>query len=151
MFWNVVLPVSIYWLLFFVVHFIMVEYGQAYLYDEATPHFGLKVLMGSFLLAAMAAYFRPNFATMFTNDLHWTALQALAWVGVFIILYQFHPWHALALALAGLVAMPGLATMTVDSLSQPRRVAPRPNSLPTTPHRGSLSPTPAPAKPQAPR
>ncbi len=148
MLWNVVLPLFIYWLLFFVVQFIMVEYAQTYLYEETTPYFGLKVLIGSGLLAAMATYFRPNFATMLTNDIHWTALQALAWVGIFTLLYQFHPWHALALGLAGLVSVPALATMTIDSLSRSERVVSRPTPQPVAPHRGSLNPTPATPRPQ---
>ena len=148
MIWNVVLPIAIYWFMFFVVQYILIEYGQAYLYDETIPRFGLKVLVGSLLLAMLAARFHPSFVTMFTNHLHWTLLQALAWVGIFTLLYQFQPLHALALGLMSFLFVPGLATMTVDSLAQPRRtIAPiRPG--PTGPYRGSLStPTPAPVNP----
>jgi len=144
MFWNVVLPILIYWLMFFVVQYILLEYGQSYLYDETTPHFGLKVLAGSFLLALMAARFHSNFVTMFTTNIHWTLLQALAWVGIFTLLYQFQPLHALSLGLMGLVLVPPLGAMTVDSLSQPRRPIIARDRGPLGPYRGSLSAPPPP-------
>jgi hypothetical protein len=156
MFWTVVLPIAIYWLMFFVVQYILLEYGQPYLYDETIPWFGLKVLAGSFVLAMLAARFHPSFDTMFTNNIHWSLLQAMAWVGIFTLLYQFQPLHALSLGLMSFVFVPGLATMTADSLSQPRRPVVTREAAPTGPHRGSLvTPTPAapvhpPGQPAAP-
>ena len=40
-------PLLIYWLLLFVACYIVVEYGQNYLYDEPTPNVALKVALGS--------------------------------------------------------------------------------------------------------
>lgn len=140
----ILLSFLIYWLLFFVVHYIIVEYGQPYFYDETTPRFGLKVLAGSFLLALLAQWLKPGFDTMFTTAVHWTLLQAIAWFVVFTVLYQFHPPHALALGLASLVILPGLATMTIGSLAQSGRTLP-PAVSPTGPHRGRIGgirPTP---------
>jgi hypothetical protein len=53
-------PFLIYWLVMFVVSYIAVEVGQDLFYDEVTPHAGLKVTAGSFLLAAMLTYFHPR-------------------------------------------------------------------------------------------
>ena len=59
----------------------MVEFGQNFFYDEATPGVALKVAIGSFLLAAMLSWTRSDFATMFTSDFYKTALQAIVWSG----------------------------------------------------------------------
>src|SRR5262245_64229179 len=95
----IIFPFLIYWLVMFVISYIAVEVGQDQLYDANTPMAGVKVAGGSFLLAAMLTYFRPTLDSMFTNGLPWTILQALVWIGVFLFIYQFHPWHALAIAL----------------------------------------------------
>ena len=121
MLFSTLVSFLVYWLLFFVVNYSLVEYGQRYLYDEATPHFGPKVAAGSFLLAALACWLRPGFDTMFTSHIHLTALQALAWVAVFALLYQFHLPHALAIGLTAMLILPGLATMTAESLTRPRQ------------------------------
>src|SRR5947209_3817949 len=92
-------PFLIYWLVMYVISYIAVEIGQDTLYDEVTPMSGWKVAAGSFLLAAMLTYFHPTFDSMFTTSIAWTVLQAMVWCGVFILIYQFHPWHGLAIAL----------------------------------------------------
>lgn len=148
MIFSTVIPFLVYWLLIFVVNYVVVEYGQNYLYDEATPKFGLKVLGGSFLLAALATWLRPSFDTMFTNTFHWTALQALAWVGVFLLLYQFHPPHALLIGLTAMVIVLGLATMTAESLTRPRQTLAPTNTRNNGPVRRPLTPPPA-AQPAA--
>jgi len=125
MFFSALVAFLVYWLLIFVSNYVLVEYGQNYLYDEATPRFGLKVALGSFLLALLAWRLRPGFDTMFTSGIHWTALQAIAWAVVFTVLYQFHPTHGLGIGLASMLIVVGLATMTADSLTRPgRTIAP---------------------------
>jgi hypothetical protein len=122
--WTIVVPLLIYWLVMFVLSYIAVEIGQDQLYDEVTPKSGLKVAGGSFLLAAMLTLFRhkglpATFESMFTDNLIWTVLQALVWIGVFLFIYQFHPWHALAIALPLMLISSGFATMGVDSVTKP--------------------------------
>ena len=153
MFVSTLIAFLVYWLLIFVVNYIVVEYGQNYLYDEPTPHFAAKVLGGSCGLAVLATILRPSFDTMFTNSIHWTALQAVAWVLVFMLLYEFHPPHALLIGLIAMVTVPGLATMTSESLTRPRVVTAPPSSRPTGPiRRPAAGPTPiAPAPAPAPK
>jgi len=142
MFWSFV----IYWLVTFVGCFIVVEIAQDTLYDETTPRAGLKVGGGSFLLALLLTYFHPSFETMFTNDFFYTVFQAIVWFGVFTLILQFHPWHALGLSLLTLVLIAPLATMGVDSMLAPSaQTARRTSSAATQPVRKSLSPPPAPA------
>ncbi len=137
----------VYWLLIFVSNYVLVEYGQNYLYDESTPRFSLKVAGGSFLLALLAWRLRPAFDTMFTTAVHWTALQAIAWVVVFTVLYQFHPQHALGIGLLAMVIVLGLATMTVDSLTRPGRTIAPVNTGTGGPVRRPLTPPPSPPAP----
>src|SRR3954471_9716913 len=118
-------PFLIYWLVMFVLSYIAVEIGQDQLYDEATPMAGLKVACGSFLLAAMLTYFRPTFESMFTTNIAWTVFQAIVWCGVFILIYQFHPWHGLAIALPLMLITSGFATMGVESVTKPSSRAPQ--------------------------
>jgi len=150
--WTIFWSLMIYWLVAFVGCFIVVEIAQDTLYDETTPRAGLKVGVGSFLLAALMTYFHPSFDTMFTNDFFYTVFQAIVWFGVFTLILQFHPWHALGLSLLTLVLVAPLATMGVDSMLAPRAQTARRASpaAANKPVRKSLSPPPAPAKAAAP-
>src|SRR5262245_41070600 len=116
---TIIGTVLIYWLVMFVISYIAVEIGQDQLYDEVTPMAGWKVSGGSLLLALMLTYFHPTFESMFTTNLAWTVFQALVWIGVFLFIYQFHPWHALAIALPLMLIASGFATMGVDSVMKP--------------------------------
>src|SRR4051794_14599555 len=118
---TMIWPLLIYWLGGFVGCYVVVEFGQDQLYDEVTPHVGLKVAGGSLLLAilltALKYYGVPaSYLTMFTDNIIWTLLQAIVWTGVFILVFRFHPWHGLGLGLATMLLVSGLATMGVDSL-----------------------------------
>ena len=126
MLWTVIVPLLVYWLVFFTIHFILVEYGQSYLYDESTPSTGLKVTLGSFMAAVAATYFRPSFDTMFTTYLQWTALQALLWFAIFTVLYQFQPQHAVGISLVSFLLFSGLTSMAVDGMTKAS-----PTALPT--------------------
>jgi hypothetical protein len=138
-------PFLIYWLAMFVISYIAVEIGQDQLYDESTPNAGLKVAGGSFLLAAMLTYFHPTFDAMFTSSLAWTVFQAIVWCGVFILIYQFHPWHGLAIALPVMLITSGFATMGVDSILKKTPVQRTGSSLiKSQPVRRSLGPTATP-------
>lgn len=142
-------PFLIYWLVLFVACYTVTELGQDQFYDEVTPRVGLKVAAGSLILAALATWLRPSFETIFTANIAWTMLQAIVWFFVFMLIFEFHPWHALALSLVTMVLVTGLATMGVDSLTKSTRTLPPVRSRPANePIRKSLSapPAPAPAK-----
>jgi hypothetical protein len=141
-------PFLIYWLAMFVISYIAVEIAQDQLYDESTPMAGLKVAGGSFLLAAMLTYFHPTFDAMFTSSVAWTLFQAIIWCGVFILIYQFHPWHGLAIALPLMLITSGFVTMGVDSVMKPRPTARTGSSMiKSKPVRGPLGPTSVPNPP----
>jgi hypothetical protein len=152
-------PLLIYWLVVFVSSYVVVEIGQDQLYDEVTPRAGLKIAAGSLLIAAVLTWLRyrgdaVSYESMFTSNFMWTALQGIIWFGVFTLIYQFHPWHALGLGLATMVLVSGLATMGVESLLSKDAAAAvtRAAAVPTRPVRQSLSPgglAPAAATPPA--
>jgi hypothetical protein len=138
-------PFLIYWLVMFVLSYIAVEIGQDTLYDEVTPKSGWKVAGGSFLLAMMLTYFHPTFDSMFTTSIAWTVLQAIVWCGVFILIYQFHPWHGPAIALPVMLITSGFATMGVDSILKKTPVQRTGSSLiKSQPVRRALGPTATP-------
>ena len=56
---------------------------------------------------------------MFTTNIIWTVFQAIVWFGVFTLIFQFHPWHALGLGILTMLLVSGLATMGVDSMLKP--------------------------------
>ncbi len=148
MLWSMLVPFLVYWLVVFVVSYMLVEYGQGFLYDEATPHVGLKVGLGSLLLAALMAWSRPSFETMFTDDIAWTVLQVIAWFAVFTLLYQFQPLHAFSISSVTMLLVAGIASLGVDSMTRPR---PHPGASALTsttrkPIRAPLGPPRAPAK-----
>ncbi|MBY0396091.1 MAG: hypothetical protein K2X91_06410 [Thermoleophilia bacterium] len=113
----------VFWLIFFVAHLTAIEIAGDQFYDEVVPHSAARAAVGSAALAALGAWCRPTFDTMFTNDIAWTLLQAIAWFLVFLFVYQFHPWHALGVSLVTMVLVSGLASLGVDSLTRPRVVS----------------------------
>jgi hypothetical protein len=115
MFWPIFVFL-VYWVILFVVCFIVSEYSQKFLYDEATPMLGWKVAGGTFLMALLLARFRTSYDTMFTSEIHWTLLQAIIWVVLFAFLFRFHFLHAAAIGLGTFVVVSGLASIGVDSL-----------------------------------
>ncbi len=142
----------IYWLVLFVGCYVVIEIGQDQLYDEVTPYVALKVTGGTLLLALLLTWIRPSYDSMFTTSVGWTVLQALVWVGVFMLVFRFHPWHALGIGLATMLLVSGLATMGVNSILSPTPVvATRPGALATSkPVRQSLTPPPSSAPASAP-
>lgn len=110
----------VYFLILFVVSYIVVEYGQNYFYDEVTAGAPAKVAIGALLLALMMTWTKSNLATMFTEQIQWTVLLAILWTGVFILIYQFQPWHGFGLAMATLLIFAGMSTIVVDSLFSPK-------------------------------
>ena len=119
--WTIIFTLLIYWLVMFVACFVVVEIGQDQLYDEVTPHAGLKVAAGSLLIAILLTVLRKNglsvsYESMFTTNIMWTVLQGVVWFGVFTLIFQFHPWHALGLGVATMLLVTGLSTMGVESL-----------------------------------
>ncbi len=147
-------PFLIYWLVMFVACFVVVEIGQDQLYDEVTPRVGLKVTGGSALIAmvmtALRFYgFPASFESMFTSNIAWTLFQGVVWFGVFTLIFQFHPWHALGIGTATMLMVSGLATMGVESILSrpaPTSAAARPFA-PTKAVRQSLSPSSGAAQP----
>jgi hypothetical protein len=150
-------PFLIYWLVLFVACFVVVELGQDQLYDEVTPHAGLKVAGGSLILAVLLTALRwaehpASFESMFTTNIIWTLLQGIVWAGVFILIFQFQPWHGLGLGLATMLLVTGLATMGVESLlAKPAATTQAARStVPNQPVRQSVSPIAPTAPAQAP-
>ncbi|MGC8640305.1 MAG: hypothetical protein ACP5XB_10565 [Isosphaeraceae bacterium] len=147
----------IYWLVIFVGIYVVTEIGQDQLYDQVTPHVGLKVGGGSLLIALMLAAFyskgaAASFDAMFTTNIMWTILQAIVWFTVFTLILQFHPWHALGLGIATMLLVQGLATMGVSSMLNPApSTVNRPAAAVSKPVRQSLAPPPpaAPVKKEA--
>jgi hypothetical protein len=114
----------IYWLVVFVGCYVVVEIGQDQLYDQVTPRVGLKVAGGSLILALVLTAFYAkglpaSYESMFTTSLIWTIFQAVIWFGVFTLIFQFHPWHALGLGILTMLFVSGVATMGVDSILKP--------------------------------
>jgi hypothetical protein len=149
-------PLLIYWLVMFVACFVVVEVAQDQLYDQVTPRAGLKVSSGSLLIAMLLTWLKArgvpvSYLSMFTSDFAWTVLQGIVWFGVFTLIFQFHPWHALGLGLVTMVMVTGLATMGVESLlakDAPNAAATR-AVVPSQPVRQSLSPAPGAGQPAA--
>jgi hypothetical protein len=154
--WTLFFTFVVYWLVAFVGCFTAVEIAQDALYDEVTPRAGLKVTLASLILAAAMTYFHPSFESMFTANLLSTLLQGIVWFVVFVLVLQFHPWHALGLGLLLMCLVSPLATMGVDSMLAPDAQAARlrAGTTPavTKPVRESLSPAGPAAKavPKAP-
>jgi hypothetical protein len=139
--------ILIYWLVYFVASYAVVEVMQDWLYDEVLAK-GWQLAAGTLALAALSAWLRPSFDTMFTSDIAWTVLQAIAWFLVFM-LFQFHPKHAVGLGPLVMVLASGLATLGVDSLTKPSRtlapVQARPSNEPIRKSLSAPPPPPAPA------
>lgn len=127
---GVIWQFLLYTFICFVVSFILVEYGQKYLYDEVTPYVGLKVLGGAVLMGGLLTWTKSSFDTMFTADVPYTALLALAWAAVFILCFRFQPAHGAVFALVAVLLLPGMATIVVQSMTTAR-----PNPATTTPGR----------------
>jgi hypothetical protein len=123
----------IYYLILFAACYVVVEFGQNYFYDEATPGVAVKVAAGTFLLAAMLSWTRSDFATMFTSDFYKTALQAIVWSGVFILVFRFHPWHGFGIGVATMVLLTGLSTIAADSMLRKKTEARIDTSVGTRP------------------
>ena len=145
----IVVPLLIYWLVIFVVCFAIMEVAQDQLYDEVTPHAGLKVTVGSLALAGMATWLRPSFETLLTTNIVWTLLSAVVWFLVFLFVFQFHPPHALFLSLPTMIMVTGLATMGVDSMTKPTPTLAPVNAKGAPPVRKSLTPSEPPPTPPA--
>jgi hypothetical protein len=144
---SLILSFLLYTFICFVVSYILVEYGQRYLYDEVTPYVGLKVLGGAAVMGAVLTWTRSSFDTMFTADVPYTALMALLWAGVFILAYRFQPLHGALFALAAVLLLPGLATIAVEGTMKPSVNPATVSRGREKPIRRSLGgPPPAPAK-----
>ncbi len=114
---GVLIPFAVYWLILFAACYILVEYGQSYLYDETTPGAGPKIALGSFLMAAVLTGTRTSYENMFTYNIGGTVLQAIVWFGVFTLIFRFHPWHALGISLVAFVILSGASTLAVNSMT----------------------------------
>lgn len=147
--WSYLGPLLIYWLVLFVACFVVTDVAQDQLYDEVTPRVGLKIAIGSLILAALMVIFPVSYDTMFTANIAWTLLHGIAWFAVFTLIFQFHPPHALGLGLATFLLVSGFATMGVESLMKPTpRQALAPVRANNPPVRQSLAPTAPPATKQ---
>jgi hypothetical protein len=137
---TLILTVLIYWLVAFVGCFVIVEIAQDQLYDQLTPHAGFKVALSAVILAVLMTCFEPSFESMFTTNFLYTIFQGMIWVGVFMLILQFHPWHALGLGIMTMLLVSGLATMGVKAMTKPApAVASTAPSAVNAPVRGSLT------------
>jgi hypothetical protein len=114
-------PFLTYWLIVFVACYVVVEYAQNYLYDETTPSVGLKILLGSMILAVMLTWTRSSFDTMFISELPKTILQGIVWFAVFTLVFRFQPQHGAAIGIVTMVLLAGMATLGVESLTKSNR------------------------------
>jgi hypothetical protein len=138
-----------YWLILFVACFAVVEYGQTYFYDEATPGSGWRVTLGSALLAVYLTWFRPEYHTMFTLYLGYSVILAIAGFAIFTLIYRFNPWHALPLGVVTVLLFSGMATMGIESFGNRNRPPSTIVQNPSKPLRHATKtpvPTPAPAE-----
>ncbi len=138
----VIWPLLIYWFVLFVVNFAIVEFGQDQFYDEVTPYSGLKVLVGSLILALVSVWIRPKFESLFTSDLPWTVLLGIVWWVVFTLIYQFHPGHAAAIALPAMLLISGAATIGIESIMKPGPIQAPASALQNMPARRPQLSTP---------
>ncbi len=149
-----VFPFLIYFLIQFVVCYIVVEYGQNYFYDEVTPAAAAKVALGASILAGILTYTHSSFDSMFTSSITSTVFLAIAWAGVFILIFRFHPWHGFGLAMATLLIFAGMSTLVVDSMLSPKPPGRMDENKVYKTYRGPASgitvPTPSPAPALAP-
>lgn len=113
----------IYWIILYVACYIIIEYGQTYLYDEATPGLPIKVAIGSFVLALVLTWRRTSFESMFSSDLAFTVGQAILWFLVFTFVFRFHPQHAAAIGVLAFVILAGASTLAIRSMSGEDRSA----------------------------
>ena len=120
MFLSYLWPFLIYASICFGVSFMLIEYGQKYLYDEMPSYTALRAVGGGLILGGVLTATHSSFDTMFTEKILLTLLLPIAFAGVFILLYRFQPIHGAAFALAAVLVLPGIATLAVDSLLQPR-------------------------------
>jgi len=152
---TLIWPFLIYWLVMFVACFVVVEIAQDQLYDQVTPRAGLKVASGSLLIALLLTWLKArgepvSYESMFTSNFAWTVLQGIVWFGVFTLIFQFHPWHALGLGIITMVMVSGLATMGVESILKPAQTAAATRPfVPSQPVRQSLSPAAGAGQPAA--
>lgn len=122
-------PFLIYWLILFVACSVVTEYGQTYLYDETTPRVGLKLLLGTMILAALMTRTRTSYDTMLTSELGWTVIQAIVWFGVFTLILHFQPWHGGIIGILTMLLVAGIATLGVDSLTGSNRQGALPTNV----------------------
>jgi hypothetical protein len=137
---GIVVPFLVYWLILFAACYMIVEYGQGYLYDEATPGAGLKITLGSMLLAALLTWTRSSYESMFTEDLPKTLFQAIIWFIVFTLVFRFHPQHAFAIGVVAMVILAGGSTLAVNSMSGNHPAGVAANREPSKPLRKSVAP-----------
>jgi hypothetical protein len=148
-FTSAILPFLIYWLILFVACYMIVEYGQTYLYDETTPSAGLKVALGTLLFAAFLTWTRSSFESMFTTDIARTFFLAVMWFAIFIFVFRFHPVHAFAIGLVACFLLSGAATLAVNSMTGNTPASVRTQHITSKPVRTTLqtnAPVSAPAK-----
>lgn len=138
MFTTYILPLLIYWLVLFVTCFITVDFSQKYLYDEATPALGLKVLLGTGIFAAMLTFARTRFDTMLTSEIGLTVLQAIAWFVVFTFIFRFQPLHGFAIGVVAFVILAGLSSLAVDSFTGTSPTGALTNRQPSRPIRRTI-------------
>jgi hypothetical protein len=141
MFVTTILPFLVYWLVLYVACYVILEFGQSYLYDEVTPGMPWKVAVGTLIFALLLTWRRTSFDSLFTTDLPMSALQAIVWFVVFTLVFRFHPQHAVGIALVAFFILSGAATLAINSMTgvNPGRASSA--RAPSKPIRRSLGPS----------
>ena len=122
----------IYWLLFYVSTYIIVEVGQNYFYSELTPHAWAKVGVATLALAAGMTWWDPSSRDMLADDFGRTLMLAVAAFVLYTVALRFHPPHALLLGPLVAVIVAFTSAMAIDSLKNGDRVARKDRPLPAS-------------------
>lgn len=146
MFWSILWPLAIYWLVLFVCCYTILEFAQNYLYDEVTAGAPWKLAVGTLILASALMYTRTRLDTMFTSQIGPTILQAILWFGVFTLVFRFQPLHGGVIGIIAMCILTVLATMAVDSMSTSTQVSVRQRRSVSTPPRRPSVYVPPPAE-----
>jgi hypothetical protein len=119
MFWLWTL--LLYWLVFFVASYFVMEQAQNYFYDEVTKGAPWRVALGSFIFAALLTWRNPTTLDMFTSRIGETAMLAIvAWV-VYVLILSYHPQHAAFVGPLSVIFVAAVTALAVESLADSGR------------------------------
>lgn len=113
---TTLLALVMYSVFFFVVCFVVSDYSQGYLYNDKASKLPLRVLGSALIFGGLATWVNPTFDTMFSSKGHLTLLMAAIWLGVFLLILQFEPWHAALIGIGTMILSIGFGGLAVQGL-----------------------------------